>query len=79
LSASRSVPRRPRQSEYDELRAILRNAARHGPESQNRKAITNFEAHLRGRVAWVASLNPARGEKLRERLAKINWNDSGYA
>jgi RNA-directed DNA polymerase len=67
------------RSEYDELKAILHNAARHGLESQNRKRIADFEAHLRGRVAWVASLNPARGEKLRERLAKINWDDSGHA
>jgi hypothetical protein len=64
------------RSEYDELKAILHNAARHGPASQNRAGIADFEAHLRGRVAWVASLNPARGEKLRRRFAEIRWEDA---
>jgi RNA-directed DNA polymerase len=63
------------RSEYDELKAILHNAGRHGPASQNRAQIADFEAHLRGRIAWVASLNPARGEKLRRRFAEIRWED----
>jgi hypothetical protein len=33
-----------------------------------------MEAHLRGRVAWVISLNPHRGEKLRRLLAAIDWD-----
>jgi hypothetical protein len=63
------------RSEYDELKAILHNAARHGPTGQNRARIADFEAHLRGRIAWVASLNPARGEKLRRRFDEIRWED----
>jgi hypothetical protein len=63
------------RSEYDELKAILHNAVVHGPASQNRAGIANFEAHLRGRISWVASLNPARGENLRRRLAEISWED----
>jgi len=63
------------RSEYDELRAILHNAASHGPAGQNRAGIADFEAHLRGRISWVASLNPARGEKLRRRFAEISWED----
>jgi hypothetical protein len=63
------------RSEYDELRAVLHNAAVHGPSGQNRAGIADFEAHLRGRISWVASLNPARGEKLRRRFAEINWDD----
>jgi hypothetical protein len=61
------------RSEYDELRAVLHNAAVHGPSGQNRAGIADFEAHLRGRISWVASLNPARGEKLRRRLAEVDW------
>lgn len=61
------------RSEYDELKAILHNAAVHGPSGQNRAGIADFEAHLRGRISWVASLNPARGEKLRRRFAQIEW------
>jgi RNA-directed DNA polymerase len=61
------------RAEYDRLKAILHNAARHGPESQTRAGIADLEAHLRGRIAWVASLNPDRGERLRRRLAEIDW------
>ena len=63
------------RSEYDELKAILHNAARHGPDSQNRRGIADFQAHLRGQISWVASLNPARGEKLRRQFAAIHWED----
>lgn len=66
-----NVPR----SEYDQLKAILHNSARHGPASQNRAGVPDFEAHLRGRISWIASLNPARGEKLRRRFAEIRWDD----
>jgi hypothetical protein len=57
------------RSEYDRLRAILHNASR-----ENRGGVTDFQAHLRGRIAWVAQLNPARGEKLRRRFAAVNWS-----
>lgn len=57
--------------EYDRLKAIIHNAVRHGPASQGAAA---DRAHLEGRIAWVASLNPARGEKLRRGLAQIDWS-----
>ena len=63
-----------RRSEYDELRAILHNAGRHGPDSQNRAGLEDFQAHLRGRISWVAALNPARGEKLRRLFDAIRWS-----
>jgi hypothetical protein len=59
--------------EYDQLRAILHNTARDDPHSQNRAAVADFQAHLRGRISWVASLNPARGEKLRRAFDAIDW------
>ncbi|HWH92358.1 MAG TPA: reverse transcriptase family protein [Baekduia sp.] len=65
------------RDEYDRLRAILHNAARHGPDSQNRAHVPDFRAHLLGRVAWVAALNPARGAKLRARFDAIAWPASG--
>jgi hypothetical protein len=64
------------RSEYDILKAILHNAAVHGPATQNRDGHPDFQAHLLGRISWVGSLNPARGEKLRSQLAKIRWQDS---
>ena len=62
-----------RRTEYDRLKALLHNAAAHGQASQNHDGVADFKAHLRGRISWVESLNPARGEKLRELLAEIDW------
>jgi RNA-directed DNA polymerase len=61
--------------QYDVLKAILHNARVHGPASQNRHAVPDFHAHLLGRIAWVASLNPQRGEKLRRQFAAIDWSE----
>jgi RNA-directed DNA polymerase len=64
------------RAEYDRLRAILHNAAVHGPERQNRDHLADLQAHLRGRIAWIASLNAPRGAKLRRQFAQIDWGDS---
>jgi hypothetical protein len=61
------------RGEYDRLKAILHNAAREGPASQNRAGVPNFRAHLLGRIGWVESVNLARGAKLRERFGRIGW------
>lgn len=66
-----NVPR----DEYDRLKAILHNAARSGPSAENRAGVADFRAHLLGRIGWVAQVNPARGAKLRERFARIHWDD----
>jgi retron-type reverse transcriptase len=59
---------------YDALKATLTNCVRHGPASQNRHAHVDFRSHLDGRIAWVGSLNPQRGEKLRRIFEAINWS-----
>jgi retron-type reverse transcriptase len=64
-----NVPR----EEFDRLKATLFNAVRDGPTSQNREGLEDFRAHLTGRVAWVSSLNPARGARLRALLEQIDW------
>jgi RNA-directed DNA polymerase len=58
------------RKEIRQLRAILHNAEKHGLESQNREAHPNFEAHLRGRVAYAAMVDPTKGPALREALAR---------
>ena len=60
--------------EYDRLKATLHNAAVRGPARENRAGVPDFRAHLLGRVAWVASLNPGRGERLLREFARIDWN-----
>ena len=61
--------------QYDLLKATLHNAARHGPAAQNRDNHPDFRAHLRGRIAWVDHLNPARGERLLAAFARIDWGN----
>lgn len=61
------------REEYDRLKAILTNCIRHGPASQNRDGRPDFRAYLSGKVAWVRSVNAARGSKLQAMLAMIEW------
>jgi hypothetical protein len=63
----------PREA-FDRLKAILHNCVRHGPASQNRSGIEDFQAHLRGRVAFVESVAPARGRKLRALFDQVDWS-----
>jgi RNA-directed DNA polymerase len=63
----------PPRGAYDELKAILHNAARLGPASQNRAGVADCRAHLRGRIAWVATSSASRAAKLEALFAKIVW------
>lgn len=65
-----NVPR----PDYDRLKATLTNCIRRGPSTQNHERHEDFAAHLRGRIAHVAHLNPARGKKLLAIFEQINWN-----
>jgi RNA-directed DNA polymerase len=60
--------------DYDRLKAVLTNCQRHGAGSQNRSAYADYRAHLQGRVAWVESVAPARGAKLRALFDAIDWS-----
>lgn len=62
-----------RREHFDRLKATLTNCVRLGPTSQNRDSVRDFQAHLSGRVAHVASLNAPRGKKLREIFQQIDW------
>jgi hypothetical protein len=61
------------RADYDRLRAVLHDAARSGPREANRAGHPDFRAHLLGRVAWVASMDAARGRRLRQLLEAIDW------
>jgi retron-type reverse transcriptase len=60
--------------EFERLKATLTNCIRHGPETQNREAHPQFRSHLQGRVAFVESLNPERGQRLRSLFEQIQWS-----
>ncbi len=55
-----SVPR----EEVRKLRAILHQAKKTGLSAQNRDQIPHFEAHLRGRIAYLAMVDPERGKSM---------------
>lgn len=56
------------RAEYDRLRAVLHDAARHGLDAANRQERPDFAGYLAGRVAWVGHRHPARAAKLRALL-----------
>lgn len=58
---------------YDQLRAVLHEAATSGPVAANRHHHPEFRQHLEGRVEWVESVNPGRGRRLRRDLAAVVW------
>ncbi|MEI4273532.1 reverse transcriptase family protein [Klenkia sp. LSe6-5] len=68
-----SLPR----AELDALRARLTNAARRGPSAGDLAAFDGdphaLRRHLAGRVAWVTQVHPARGQRLAELLAAVDW------
>lgn len=59
--------------DYDRLKAVLHQCVRLGPSTQNRDQHPDFAAHLRGRIAHVAQLNPARAQKLQDMYVRIDW------
>ncbi len=71
------VNQRPnlQRRDYDRLKATLHNCARFGPEGQNHEGRQDFRAHLAGRIAHVAWLNPDRGARLKALWARISWPD----
>ncbi|WP_326565820.1 reverse transcriptase family protein [Amycolatopsis rhabdoformis] len=66
-------PAAPR-TQYDALRATLHNCVTTGPQAQNREDHPDFQAHLRGRIAWIAATSAPRGAKLKELFDRIDWS-----
>jgi hypothetical protein len=60
------------RQDRDNLRALLHNCAVHGWRSQARGR-TDLADYLRGRIAYVAGLDPALGVRLLDRYAAIDW------
>ena len=56
------------RTEVRRLRAILHAARTHGLQSQNRENHPDFRAHLAGKIAYLAMIDPARAKPLREAL-----------
>jgi len=67
-----------RRADFDELKAILTNCLRGGAASQNRSEHSRFRAHLQGRIAFVASVSPAKGRKLASIFEGIQWDNDQH-
>jgi len=65
-------PNLPRK-EFDRLKAILHLCVRDGPARQNREGHPDWQAHLRGRMAWAAQLNPEKAKRLKRLYDRIDW------
>lgn len=66
-------PNLPRD-EFDRLKATLHRCVLDGPAGQNRDGHADWRAHLQGRVAWAAQLNPAKAQKLKALFDRIDWS-----
>ena len=64
------------RNDFDQLKAILHNCVKHGPQTQNRSGVPDFHAHLHGRIQWAARLNPSKAQKLFGLFEKIDWTES---
>jgi hypothetical protein len=68
-----NIPRR----DFDELKAILTNCIRTGPDAQNgarnRARHPDFRAYLAGRIAFVESIHAERAARLRSLFDRIQW------
>lgn len=61
------------RKEYDKIKAILYNCQRYGANSQNRNQHHNFQDFLKGKIAYINSINPSRAQKLQNMYEKIQW------
>jgi RNA-directed DNA polymerase len=61
------------RADYDVLKATLFNCTRGDPHLQNRRGHASFQAHLAGRIAYVASIHPERGRRLQSLFDRIVW------
>jgi RNA-directed DNA polymerase len=66
-----SLPR----SDLKLLEATLTNCVRFGPESQNRAALSDFRAHLEGRIGFVEMVSSLKGRRLRRLFEAIKWEE----
>ncbi len=69
VNARTNVPR----EDVDRLRALLHEAQLRGPAAANRDDRPDFAAHVSGRIAWVAAVNPAKGARLRAQYDRVDW------
>ncbi|MFC0452117.1 RNA-directed DNA polymerase [Rhodococcus jostii] len=61
------------RADFDDLKALLFNCVRFGPESQNRDGRPHFREYVYGRIAWVAESNESRKRSLHALADRVDW------
>jgi hypothetical protein len=61
------------RTDFDRLKAVLTNCVHSGPNIQNREDHPQFRSHLDGRVRFVETINPKKGQRLRRIFDRIQW------
>ena len=60
--------------DFDRLKATLFNCIKHGPASQNVSGLGDFSQHLRGKIAWVQTINAKKAKKLWKLFEQIDFD-----
>lgn len=72
-SRLRETQRRLLHGFLEHLPLHLPNRVAHGAATQNRQNLPDFRAHLAGKVSYVASVNPAKAQRLKLLFDQIDW------
>ena len=62
-----------RRVDFDRLKATLTNCVRKGMATQNRDGHGHWQEHLKGRLAFIESINPVKAQRLRAIYERIRW------
>jgi len=62
-----------RRRDFEILEATLTNCVRSGPESQNRRELPDFRAHLEGRIGFAEMVNREKARRLRSLFDAIQF------
>jgi hypothetical protein len=61
------------RADFDDLKALLFNCVRYGPDSQNRDGRAHFRDYVYGRIAWVGESNANRSRALHALAERVDW------
>ncbi|OZG70167.1 hypothetical protein BTA51_27210 [Hahella sp. CCB-MM4] len=64
------------RQQFDQMKAILHHCIHQGPHHQNRDQVPDFQAHLKGKISYMQSINPQRGNKLMKLFQQIQWQNA---
>lgn len=63
------------REDFDNIKAVLHNCLKHGPETQTELPLPAFHAKLLGHIAQISSISSARGERLKTMFDAARWEE----